>query len=74
MEKYRFVYITGEALKFKMGKENTGTREIHAVNVIFDPNANYEYDERLDCQIESQEEMDNVKSFVAHTGQFTRWE
>lgn len=74
MEKYRFVYITGDALTFKMGQENNGTRDIHAVNVIFNPNADYEYDERLDCQIESQEELNNVKNFTVHTTQTTRWE
>ena len=75
MEKYRFIYFTGEALKLRTGIDNTGTRELHCVKAIFDPNANYEYEERLDLQIETQEVMDTIKNLVVHTdAQVIAWE
>lgn len=75
MEKYRFIYFTGEALKLQVGINNTGTRDLHCVRAIFNPNADYEYDDRLDLQVETQEQMDTIKNLTVHTdAQVIAWE
>jgi len=72
MEKYRFIYFTGEATILEP-KNGRGSRELHCVNAIFHPNANYEYDEQLDLQVETQEQMNTIKSIVSHGNQTTAW-
>ncbi len=73
MEKYRFIYFTGEASKAYPNNPK-GTREFHAVAVVFRPNADYEYDEKLDYQFETQEQVNEIKSLTIQGINTTRWE